>query len=164
MPLQLENHCPRLRMQAERAVLRTCLRRGHLLNSWTSDFFRYFGPEAPYIIDAKQTGNLGRYLNHSCTPNLMVQNVFVDTHDLRFPWVAFFANRHVSFLSLWSVFFFIQRITTDVNEYQFVTRQISLDKPTNRNVRRDLCKHRWLCDNFPKKVSVVVVSSAASFT
>ena len=54
---------------------------------------RFFGPEGTYIIDAKQTGNLGRYLNHSCTPNLMVQNVFIDTHDLRFPWVAFFASR-----------------------------------------------------------------------
>lgn len=28
---------------------------------------------------------------HSCNPNVFVQNVFVDTHDLRFPWVAFFA-------------------------------------------------------------------------
>jgi len=54
---------------------------------------RFFGLEGTYIIDAKQTGNLGRYLNHSCTPNLMVQNVFLDTHDLRFPWVAFFASR-----------------------------------------------------------------------
>lgn len=28
---------------------------------------------------------------HSCDPNVFVQNVFVDTHDVRFPWVAFFA-------------------------------------------------------------------------
>nr|CAB3265998.1 histone-lysine N-methyltransferase SETDB1-like [Phallusia mammillata] len=53
---------------------------------------RLFGQDGAFIIDAKQTGNLGRYLNHSCTPNLMVQNVFIDTHDLRFPWVAFFAS------------------------------------------------------------------------
>lgn len=31
-------------------------------------------------------------LQHSCSPNLFVQNVFVDTHDLRFPWVAFFSK------------------------------------------------------------------------
>ena len=31
-------------------------------------------------------------LQHSCTPCAFVQNVFVDTHDLRFPWVAFFAG------------------------------------------------------------------------
>ena len=30
---------------------------------------------------------------HSCKPNMVVQNVFIDTHDLRFPWVAFFAKR-----------------------------------------------------------------------
>ncbi|CAK8694469.1 unnamed protein product [Clavelina lepadiformis] len=53
---------------------------------------KYFGPQGTFIINAKKTGNLGRYLNHSCTPNLMVQNVFIDTHDLRFPWVAFFAS------------------------------------------------------------------------
>ncbi|XP_030388456.1 histone-lysine N-methyltransferase eggless [Scaptodrosophila lebanonensis] len=57
---------------------------------------RLFGKdEAPYIMDAKTTGNLGRYFNHSCSPNLFVQNVFVDTHDLRFPWVAFFSANHI---------------------------------------------------------------------
>ncbi|KAH9499961.1 Histone-lysine N-methyltransferase SETDB1-B [Bulinus truncatus] len=48
-----------------------------------------------YIMDAKLTGNLGRYLNHSCSPNVFVQNIFVDTHDLRFPWVAFFAGQYI---------------------------------------------------------------------
>ncbi|XP_045770387.1 uncharacterized protein LOC123870932 isoform X2 [Maniola jurtina] len=51
--------------------------------------------EACYIMDAKVQGNIGRYLNHSCTPNVFVQNVFVDTHDPRFPWVAFFALHHI---------------------------------------------------------------------
>ncbi|XP_059172104.1 histone-lysine N-methyltransferase SETDB1-B-like isoform X2 [Physella acuta] len=48
-----------------------------------------------YIMDAKSMGNLGRYLNHSCSPNVFVQNIFVDTHDLRFPWVAFFAGQYI---------------------------------------------------------------------
>ncbi|BFZ05005.1 hypothetical protein BsWGS_08044 [Bradybaena similaris] len=48
-----------------------------------------------YIMDAKSMGNLGRYLNHSCTPNVFVQNIFVDTHDLRFPWVAFFSGQYI---------------------------------------------------------------------
>ncbi|KPJ18407.1 Histone-lysine N-methyltransferase eggless [Papilio machaon] len=56
----------------------------------------YFGKdEACYIMDAKVQGNIGRYLNHSCCPNVFVQNVFVDTHDPRFPWVAFFASTHI---------------------------------------------------------------------
>ncbi|XP_011495749.1 PREDICTED: histone-lysine N-methyltransferase eggless [Ceratosolen solmsi marchali] len=56
----------------------------------------FFGEdEAVYIMDAKTTGNIGRYLNHSCDPNVFVQNVFVDTHDVRFPWVAFFALSYI---------------------------------------------------------------------
>ncbi|KAL2080122.1 hypothetical protein ACEWY4_023915 [Coilia grayii] len=53
------------------------------------------GEESCYIIDARHHGNVGRYINHSCDPNLFVQNVFVDTHDLRFPWVAFFTSKRV---------------------------------------------------------------------
>ncbi|XP_014252866.1 histone-lysine N-methyltransferase eggless-like [Cimex lectularius] len=56
----------------------------------------YYGPnESVYIMDSKNAGNIGRFLNHSCDPNTFVQNVFVDTHDLRFPWVAFFALKHI---------------------------------------------------------------------
>ena len=46
-------------------------------------------------MDAKSIGNIGRYLNHSCNPNVFVQNVFVDTHDLRFPWISFFASAFI---------------------------------------------------------------------
>ena len=44
----------------------------------------YGKTEDVYIMDAKSIGNIGRYLNHSCNPNVFVQNVFVDTHDMRF--------------------------------------------------------------------------------
>ena len=48
-----------------------------------------------YILDAKKKGNVGRFFNHSCSPNCFAQNVFTDTHDLRFPMVAFFASRTI---------------------------------------------------------------------
>ncbi|XP_066091393.1 histone-lysine N-methyltransferase SETDB2 isoform X1 [Saccopteryx bilineata] len=48
-----------------------------------------------FILDATKEGNVGRFLNHSCCPNLWVQNVFVETHDRNFPLVAFFTNRYV---------------------------------------------------------------------
>nr|XP_032644699.1 histone-lysine N-methyltransferase SETDB2 isoform X5 [Chelonoidis abingdonii] len=48
-----------------------------------------------YLLDASKEGNVGRFLNHSCWPNLFVQSVFVETHNRNFPWVAFFTNRHV---------------------------------------------------------------------
>ncbi|XP_014674200.1 PREDICTED: histone-lysine N-methyltransferase SETDB1-like [Priapulus caudatus] len=53
----------------------------------------WYNEEYCFVMDAKSQGNLGRYLNHSCSPNVFVQNVFVDTHDLRFPWVAFFSDK-----------------------------------------------------------------------
>ncbi|KAL5238409.1 hypothetical protein ACI65C_005819 [Semiaphis heraclei] len=62
----------------------------------TKSIREYFGEnESVYIMDAKTSGNIGRYLNHSCSPNTFVQNVFVDTHDLRFPWVSFFALHYI---------------------------------------------------------------------
>ncbi|XP_036055676.1 histone-lysine N-methyltransferase SETDB2 isoform X1 [Onychomys torridus] len=48
-----------------------------------------------FLVDASKEGNVGRFLNHSCSPNLCVQNVFVETHDRNFPLVAFFTNRYV---------------------------------------------------------------------
>ena len=48
-----------------------------------------------YIMDAKSWGNIGRWFNHSCSPNIFVQNVFIDTYDLKFPWIAFFAQTSI---------------------------------------------------------------------
>lgn len=48
-----------------------------------------------FTLDAKRSGNVGRFLNHSCDPNCFAQNVFINTHDLRFPTVAFFAKRPI---------------------------------------------------------------------
>ncbi|KAM9566753.1 histone-lysine N-methyltransferase SETDB2 isoform 1-T1 [Guaruba guarouba] len=48
-----------------------------------------------YVLDATKEGNVGRFLNHSCSPNLFAQCIFVETHNRSFPWVAFFTNRHV---------------------------------------------------------------------
>lgn len=44
-----------------------------------------------FSIDAQWYGNVARFLNHSCDPNLIKQIVFVETHDVRVPRVAFFA-------------------------------------------------------------------------
>ena len=56
-------------------------------------YYKNYFVESVYILDAKICGNIGRYFNHSCQPNIFVQNVFVDTYDLRFPWIAFFASK-----------------------------------------------------------------------
>uniref|UniRef100_A0A668A8B8 Histone-lysine N-methyltransferase SETDB2 n=1 Tax=Myripristis murdjan TaxID=586833 RepID=A0A668A8B8_9TELE len=49
--------------------------------------------EDVYFLDASKEGNVGRFLNHSCQPNLFVQNVFTDSHDHAFPVIAFFTSR-----------------------------------------------------------------------
>lgn len=54
---------------------------------------------SPYAINGERKGNIGRFLNHSCDPNCFAQNVFVDSHDLRFPWLAFYSLRHIPALS-----------------------------------------------------------------
>ncbi|XP_029341164.1 histone-lysine N-methyltransferase eggless-like [Acyrthosiphon pisum] len=48
-----------------------------------------------YTLDSKVCGNIGRYFNHSCNPNIFLQNVFIDTHDLRLPWVGYFAKSNI---------------------------------------------------------------------
>ncbi|KAB7505127.1 Histone-lysine N-methyltransferase eggless, partial [Armadillidium nasatum] len=58
------------------------------------DYYRE--TEAQYVLDAKRMGNIGRYLNHSCDPNVYCQNVFVSTHDPRFPRISFFASKHIT--------------------------------------------------------------------
>ncbi|XP_048356884.1 histone-lysine N-methyltransferase SETDB2 isoform X2 [Sphaerodactylus townsendi] len=58
-------------------------------------YMRQFSGEDLCLLDATEEGNVGRFLNHSCCPNLFVQSVFVESHDKNFPWIAFFTNRHV---------------------------------------------------------------------
>ena len=48
-------------------------------------------------IDATKFSNLGRFLNHSCDPNVFKQRVFCD-HNSRLPRVAFFALRDIKAL------------------------------------------------------------------
>ncbi|XP_052401686.1 histone-lysine N-methyltransferase SETDB2 [Carassius gibelio] len=52
-------------------------------------------PEQMYYLDASKEGNVARFFNHSCEPNLFLQNVFTDTHDPQFPLIAFFTSRCV---------------------------------------------------------------------
>ncbi|KAM4711365.1 histone-lysine N-methyltransferase SETDB2 [Anableps anableps] len=47
------------------------------------------------FIDATKEGNVSRFINHSCQPNLFIQNVFTDSHDPAFPVIAFFTSRVV---------------------------------------------------------------------
>jgi euchromatic histone-lysine N-methyltransferase len=51
---------------------------------------------ADYVIDASKHGNVARFINHSCDPNLFVQCVLYDHHDLRIPHVMLFASSNIA--------------------------------------------------------------------
>ncbi|XP_055706357.1 histone-lysine N-methyltransferase EHMT2 isoform X2 [Phlebotomus papatasi] len=49
-----------------------------------------------YCIDANFYGNVSRFFNHSCNPNMIPIRVYFDHHDLRFPKIAFFSTRNIA--------------------------------------------------------------------
>lgn len=75
-------------------------------------FRSFFEGSKTYILDAFYKGNVGRFFNHSCSPNSFAQNIFYESHDLRFPTVAFFASRNI---------FALEEITWD---YQYEINSI----------------------------------------
>ncbi|XP_073397291.1 histone-lysine N-methyltransferase EHMT1 isoform X3 [Dendrobates tinctorius] len=48
-----------------------------------------------YCIDARFYGNISRFINHLCEPNLMPVRVFMSHQDLRFPRIALFSSRPI---------------------------------------------------------------------
>lgn len=55
-----------------------------------------------YCIDGRFYGNVARFINHSCEPNLVSIRVFIEHQDANFPRIAFFTMRDVDALEeLW---------------------------------------------------------------
>ncbi|KAH7549686.1 hypothetical protein ACOSQ2_025681 [Xanthoceras sorbifolium] len=48
-----------------------------------------------FTIDAAKYGNVGRFINHSCSPNLYAQNVLFDHDDKRIPHIMLFAVENI---------------------------------------------------------------------
>lgn len=46
-------------------------------------------------IDASKCSNVGRFINHSCSPNLYAQNVLWDHDDMKKPHIMFFATENI---------------------------------------------------------------------
>ncbi|XP_065856894.1 histone-lysine N-methyltransferase, H3 lysine-9 specific SUVH6-like [Euphorbia lathyris] len=51
--------------------------------------------ESSFTIDAAKYGNVGRFINHSCSPNLYAQNVLYDHGDKRVPHIMLFAAENI---------------------------------------------------------------------
>uniref|UniRef100_A0A8D3CCI8 Euchromatic histone-lysine N-methyltransferase 1b n=1 Tax=Scophthalmus maximus TaxID=52904 RepID=A0A8D3CCI8_SCOMX len=52
-------------------------------------------PQDLYCVDARFYGNISRFLNHMCEPNLFACRVFTTHQDLRFPHISFFASENI---------------------------------------------------------------------
>lgn len=61
------------------------------LASSSSDVVQNVG----FTIDAAKYGNIGRFINHSCSPNLYAQNVLYDHEDKRIPHIMLFAAENI---------------------------------------------------------------------
>ncbi|KAH9614432.1 hypothetical protein KSS87_002980, partial [Heliosperma pusillum] len=48
-----------------------------------------------FTIDAGRYGNIGRFINHCCSPNLYAQNVLYDHDDRRIPHIMLFASENI---------------------------------------------------------------------
>ncbi|XP_072331617.1 histone-lysine N-methyltransferase EHMT2 isoform X3 [Scyliorhinus torazame] len=48
-----------------------------------------------YCIDARYYGNVSRFINHLCDPNIIPVRAFMLHQDLRFPRIAFFSSRDI---------------------------------------------------------------------
>ncbi|XP_051138778.1 histone-lysine N-methyltransferase, H3 lysine-9 specific SUVH1-like [Andrographis paniculata] len=49
----------------------------------------------PLVISAKENGNVARFMNHSCSPNVFWQPVVCESNNDSYVHVAFFAIRHI---------------------------------------------------------------------
>ena len=48
-----------------------------------------------YVIDAQDFGNVSRFLNHSCDPNVFVQCVLSGHDDFNLPRIVMYAADHI---------------------------------------------------------------------
>ncbi|ONK61668.1 uncharacterized protein A4U43_C08F32340 [Asparagus officinalis] len=49
----------------------------------------------PIIISARHMGNISRFMNHSCSPNVFWQPILYDHGDEGYPHIMFFAMKHI---------------------------------------------------------------------
>jgi euchromatic histone-lysine N-methyltransferase len=66
-----------------------------LLEGKSTDATAKSSRQLPIIISARDAGNVARFINHSCSPNLLWQAVQYDHGDDSYPHIMFFALKHI---------------------------------------------------------------------
>ncbi|CAA0834518.1 Histone-lysine N-methyltransferase- H3 lysine-9 specific SUVH5 [Striga hermonthica] len=77
-----------------------------------------------FAIDAGVYGNVGRFINHSCSPNMYAQDVLYDHADNKMPRIMFFATENISPL---------QELTYDYNY------KLGMVCDANGNIKTKVC-------------------------
>ena len=74
-------------------------KRGHVYDAqgctYLFDLDYNKGDLNPYTVDAAKYGNVSHFINHSCDPNLVVFNVWINCLDPDLPKLALFATRDI---------------------------------------------------------------------
>ncbi|GMP28218.1 hypothetical protein CsSME_00003856 [Camellia sinensis var. sinensis] len=65
------------------------------IDAHINDMSRLIEGQVPYVIDVMNYGNVSRYINHSCSPNLVNHQVLVESMDSQLAHIGLYASRDI---------------------------------------------------------------------
>ncbi|KAL2552094.1 Histone-lysine N-methyltransferase SUVR5 [Forsythia ovata] len=66
------------------------------IDAHINDVSRLIEGQVPYVIDATNYGNISRFINHSCLPNLVNHQVLVESMDSHLARIGLYASRDIA--------------------------------------------------------------------
>nr|URM60682.1 C2H2 family protein [Gymnema sylvestre] len=66
------------------------------IDAQINDISRLIDGQSTFVIDATNYGSVSRYINHSCSPNLINHQVLVESMDCQLAHIGLFASRDIS--------------------------------------------------------------------